>query len=423
MMRKGILFMLIGALMLFSIATAKDDWEKLSSDDKLKYIDDIVSVPDMKVWGTEYAVGENGKVWLQLLDENRHPIENSTCLLTVWFPNNTMMLNQTPMTYLDEGIHYRNFLVPDYTGVYPQTAVCSVPRLVANYSTTNYTIIAYDGLESGNGDGGTGWVSGWGFDSTGYCSVSSIGTPIGLYHIRCRGYSGKAFRVSYPSFSGIANITFWAKFEGLESGDQYHFEVFSEETDNWVTYRTWNDGEDDAIYRRYTFNVTGCYSGIIFRFRANAGLGDNGYFDNITVSQPTVLNYYQMNDTTYQYIFGSGEIHVSEPLSNLNTNVSLAVQEILDYIVSYGSQHLVSNHNICQDNTTLLKILTYENCIGSSCFTYQRNETVSCPRGCYEEASGEAYCIPSEFNIWILILAGIIVAVLIVGFILIKGWY
>ena len=420
MMRKGILFMLIGALMLFSIATAKDDWEKLSSDDKLKYISDIVSVPDMKVWGTEYAVGENGKVWLQLLDGDRHPVENSTCLLTVWFPNSTMMLNQTPMTYLDEGIHYRNFLVPDYTGVYPQTAVCSVPELVANFSDTNYTTLAWDDLEIGDGKGGTGWISGWGFDSNTYCSVSSINNPIGSYHIRCTGVDGNAFRVSYPSVSGRANISFWAKFEGLESGDTYYAEYYNETGDIWIELDSWSDGDDDDTYRYYEYgDVYGCESGLLFRFRADSGSGDYAYFDNITISEPEFLGYYEVNGTEYQYVFGSGEIHVSEPLSDLNTNV----QEILNYIVSYGSQHLVSNHDSCLDNTTLLKVLTYENCIGSSCFTYQRNETVSCPRGCYEEASGEAYCVPSEFNIWILILAGIIVAVLIVGFILIKGWY
>ena len=126
-----------------------------------------------------------------------------------------------------------NFVVPIIDGVYPQTALCSVPRLVANYSLTNYTTIAFDNLETGLGNGGTGWISDWGFDTTGYCSISALGVPINSYHVRCTGYDGKAFRVAYPSISGFANVTFWAKFSSLEIGDQYYFEIFNETLADW----------------------------------------------------------------------------------------------------------------------------------------------------------------------------------------------
>ena len=145
-----------------------------------------------------------------------------------------------------------------------------------------------------------------------------------------------------------------------------------------------------------------------------------GNFDNITISQPLLLNYYQMNATQYQYIFGSGEIHVSEALSNVNVNLTTLQEEIENLIVVFGTEDILSNHNVCQDNETLIHMLTIENCVGTRCFTYQRNETEICAFGCYDDISiGKSYCIPSllERYWWIiLIIIGLVIVVSVVLF-------
>ena len=418
-MRMKILLAILCMSFLLVPGFAKQDIDKLSDSDKLKYISDIVSVPEMEIWGTEYAIGENAKIWLQLLDEDSHPIENSTCMITTWFPNNTFMFNQTPMSYLDEGIHYKNFVVPNVLGVYPQTAICSVPQLVANFSTTNYTTLSFDDFETGDGFGGYGWVTDWGFDSNSYCSVSSINIPIGNYHIRCTGVDGEAFRISVPIVSKEANISFWAKFDGLESGDNYYFEQYIPLNSTWNTLKSWSDGDDDDIYRRYEYLLTNEVEvGILFRIRAEAGSGDYGYFDNISIKVPEFLGYYEVNGTEYQYIFGSGEIHVSDPLSNLaEINISYSLDKLFNMLMVFGTQDLVANHNSCLDNNTLLHTLTYENCLGSECFTYQRNETQPCAYGCYEE-DGVGYCVQDpmwRYVILVAVIFGIVILAVIVN--------
>ena len=119
-----------------------------------------VITPDLKLWGTEYATGEAGEIWLQMLNSSSQPITDSTCFASVWYPNNTKFLNNSQMSYLEQGIHYRGFTVPQTTGVYKQSAYCTIPSLTANY-TAYYNTTAFDNFETGTGTGGIGsWVNG-----------------------------------------------------------------------------------------------------------------------------------------------------------------------------------------------------------------------------------------------------------------------
>ncbi|MHA3965121.1 MAG: hypothetical protein AM325_016460, partial [Candidatus Thorarchaeota archaeon SMTZ1-45] len=137
--------------------------------------------------------------------------------------------------------------------------------------------------------------------------------------------------------------------------------------------------------------------------------------NNIYFIRLNVTDISEVNETEYVIVMSSGEIHVSQPLTN--------IQIAIDNIIAFGSQELESNHNYCQDNDTLIRVLTYEHCLGARCFTYQRNETIDCPRGCYEEFEGEAYCIPSEFNVWLWVIAFLIAMVVLIAVVLLKGWY
>lgn len=85
---------------------------------------------DMNLMGTDYNVGERGTIFLQLQNEFGEPVSNGSCVLNVYYPNrynatHPIWLNQTPMLYLDRGIYYYDFFVPDTAGVYIVTAQCS----------------------------------------------------------------------------------------------------------------------------------------------------------------------------------------------------------------------------------------------------------------------------------------------------------
>jgi hypothetical protein len=98
---------------------------------------DIIGLPNLKVWGTEYIPGDNMTIWLQLLDDERQPIENSTCFSKVWYPDTTQWNGYRGMTFLDEGIHYLFLSAPSYDGVYPISAMCYMPG-IEDYSQTYY---------------------------------------------------------------------------------------------------------------------------------------------------------------------------------------------------------------------------------------------------------------------------------------------
>jgi hypothetical protein len=384
-------------------------------------IRNTITLPDISLFGTEYAVGEPMTVWLQLLNSSKLPMTNSTCFVKVWYPNMTLLRNNTSMYYLDEGIFYLNLNAPNQFGVYPVSAKCYTPSLVANYSTY-YNTTAFDNFETGTGTGGTGsWVNGWGFSDNDYCTISGANSPIGSYHMLCRPMATAYAQIlaRLPDGIHVANVSFWAKFNSIEAGEFFYFQSYN--GTGWDTVRSWTDGQDeDDTYRRYEFAINSTcltYGYVFLRFSGLGGdTSDRINIDNITVWSPQLLGYYTINGTEYQQVMSSGEIHVSQPLSNLNTNMSLATQEILDYIIAFSPQSLKDNHNVCIDNTTLLHILTYESCIGSRCFTYQKNETEICDFGCYTDTNWVSGCVPAPFfrYLWIIIIVIIIIVVFVI---------
>ena len=74
-------------------ALAKTEEEKI--DKIYKSVDDIynkVRTNDVKLsfFGTEYLVGDNGTVWLQLL-RNYQPINNASCYVDIYSPSKNLI--------------------------------------------------------------------------------------------------------------------------------------------------------------------------------------------------------------------------------------------------------------------------------------------------------------------------------------------
>jgi len=87
--------------------------------------------------GTDYFPHENGKIFLQLLDENRSDVNNGWCWLDIYYPNSSIMIDDGSMVRLGEnGLYYYDILVPDDLGVYMLSAYCKYPTVqtvVNNY--------------------------------------------------------------------------------------------------------------------------------------------------------------------------------------------------------------------------------------------------------------------------------------------------
>ena len=80
----------------------------------------------IKVFGTEYVPNDEGRVFLQLLDENYQPIDDGACLLYLYYPNRTIWFDSALMMYQEDskGLYYFDFIVPNITGVYMVTVEC-----------------------------------------------------------------------------------------------------------------------------------------------------------------------------------------------------------------------------------------------------------------------------------------------------------
>lgn len=80
------------------------------------------------VHGTEYNSGENGTIFVQILEDNQG-VSDAVCDLSVYYPNKTFFIDDT-MTYLNSsnGLYYYDFIVPNDLGVYMVESTCNVPR-------------------------------------------------------------------------------------------------------------------------------------------------------------------------------------------------------------------------------------------------------------------------------------------------------
>jgi hypothetical protein len=94
--------------------------------------------------GTEYVSGQIGKVWLQLLDGSNNYINNGTCFMDLYDPDNNHYFEKVKMNFLEKGVYYYDFLVPVETGVYPAIALCYY------ITTENISVASSGGISVGS---------------------------------------------------------------------------------------------------------------------------------------------------------------------------------------------------------------------------------------------------------------------------------
>lgn len=345
----------------------------------------------MDIHGTEYMAGEDGKVFLQLLDDDKQAITNASCFSSVYYPNTTLWINRSLMSYVDEGLHFLDMTVPEPLGVYMVSAYCTIPTVM--------NITAQDDFESGDFSGGSGWNAVW--VETGNCDVTSADDPRGSYHLRgSRPGEDDNDCYAYRSFNNTAcstgYLTFWAKAYSLESGDDCNYQYYDGSSYNTVLVL--DDGDDDDTYRYYSYEVCSAYgvssdARVRFFTDVSSESNDDCFIDDI-------IFYYvvDFNVTEYQFVRGSGELHVSDIPYETYMTFSTMPEPILE-----------SNHDYCIDNTTLGKTLIWEVCIDNKCDNVARNETITCNYGCYNDA-----CNPEPIDKFIMMLIFLFVVVIVI---------
>ena len=107
---------------------------------------------------------------------------------------------------------------------------------------------ATEDWESGGLSGGAGWLGPWEFHGGSDVAVTSSNGPrTGSFHLRIRDDDGRARRsINLSGQSGV-HLTFYAKIESFESGDEAMARV-SPDGVNWTTVKTWTNSDSENVY-------------------------------------------------------------------------------------------------------------------------------------------------------------------------------
>jgi len=293
----------------------------------------------ISVHGTEYVEGQQGKIHLQLLDEDSLPVNNATCFVNVYNPIGTLFLNESVMTTLGtDGLYYKDVLIPSQTGVYMISAWCYTPELISS-GFINETI-AWEDWESGDFSGGTGWNDGnWYRSETSNNFVLTTDPYNGTYHFDIENQYPWVDRGVNLSGKNMDNmwVSFYARCVSVEAGDEFKFYTNDEPSPATNLRYTWTDC-NDADYSQYIFSLAGYddFDDFDVAFQGAAGSDlDDLYVDDIRFFE--YAEQFTIDNTTeYQIVRGSGELHVSEAVNVSGINVT-----VLDALASFDEAKFV----------------------------------------------------------------------------------
>jgi hypothetical protein len=158
----------------------------------------------------------------------------------------------------------------------------------------------------------------------------------------------------------------------------------------------------------YSFNTTNNYNNTLiqnYSYTFNSTMIQNysySYFYNFT---STIIYNITNNITNFEFSNSTTIFNYTQNTSDLKLLTALLTAQ------------LKSNHDSCYNSSTLLKKLTFNYCVDSTCSDYVRNELLPCDYGCYNNA-----CInrPEDRT---MLLGGLAVLVIAVLFLLGRWGY
>lgn len=321
------------------------DFDKMTDKDKTKaiYQECLVanSKPTMSTGGTEYQPNDNARIFARLLDGNSRPINSASCNSTVYFPNNTKLLNNVPLTLLEKGVYYYDFVTPNITGNYITLFDCVTPSIPFKQNVT------FVGLELSLDDPQHDYY--YGFDDTNnvtinsaYLEVKTTGSLVGS--ILGVNFNNRNLGTITGINPAMVNYT-------LTSSDFYlteeQFLLLTREgtgTNSPIWIRlvvnyVWNDpqqlirGQDEVHVSNTTSSISSQLNNIpsqVWNFTPNRNLT---YYPNVTAD----VNYTYFNQQFNQTWFNQQTIY--NFVQSMNTTmvtfqelVKPQIQDIWDYV-------------------------------------------------------------------------------------------
>lgn len=294
----------------------------------------------MNIFGTEYNIGEQGSIWLQLKDENGEPVNNGICYVDAYYPNmpnqtHPLWLNYSPMLYLNnsDGIYFYDFTLGNISGVYFINALCSYSF---NY-TFYYTGTAKEPIRT---DIQGTWT----------------GNPVALNSFTDNAYTkcvsgGGATKYCEASYDWVVDDTNISSLDFFWMGESNVDLTFNMYVYNWTGSSWYHIGVGTIVGTGSTIPT-----GINSFFSVNIPDLDDMIAPNNTVtlrgvaSSGSVFNVFNnwlslrasQTGSSIQDVKGSGEIHISDRFSNIS--VQLANQtELIGSIWNYSNKTVSSS--------------------------------------------------------------------------------
>lgn len=149
--------------------------------------------------GTDYLPADNGTIFARVLDANSRPINLASCNGTAYYPNKTSYLfSNAPLTFLEKGIYYKDFTVPNEVGNYITVFDCLVPSNVfAQNQTLSLNLVSTFGED-------------FPFDNSNnltinkaYLNISYDQNPVGQFRL---DFNGVSVFTSTIGVDGVTNI-------------------------------------------------------------------------------------------------------------------------------------------------------------------------------------------------------------------------
>ena len=111
--------------------------------DAVNNVNELLSQPPTAdILGTYYEVGDAGKVIAQLSNQGA-PVNNATCYVSIYYPNNQMMIRNQYMSYIDnsDGLYHYDLTIPETIGVYPVSVACNYETYEIEYLIDTYDLV------------------------------------------------------------------------------------------------------------------------------------------------------------------------------------------------------------------------------------------------------------------------------------------
>jgi len=329
----------------------------------------------ISVHGTEYVIGELGKVWVQVLDENNVPVNNASCFTHIYTPDGLQFAEKVMMSFLEDGVYDYDFLVPQEVGVYATIVECYYVSSVSRHNATS-GIIDIGTLASGD------YTSTWIEDGTVWrVNEFNFGGGVRNFQIRMNFTN----ITQHESQTGLT-VSWTGTWNSAPTTDSATVYIMNFTSGQWIALsnKITDTGGNILTFVNTIVTTNSTANGILKNGTVSILINDTNISDGTTngfLSDYVYVGMEAQFSSQYERVIGSGEIHVSSPLNIPYTKVTLC-GEIDNTNIAYESAcSIFTNDNEfsfpegeIEDNITITALRT----ISDSSWSYVTPHDVSC---------------------------------------------